>query len=984
MSETRSLVHRAAGPSAEAVTSFQSLSPGVYWRALRALSDGAGLEIEAGALLLLLAVPEAYGEAHTVELRPHPLERRVAPESYRHRLLVADFLAAFEPAHDGEAHRRAEMAEVSRRAEALQQELLAHQRNPSRLLGEITGEGGEPLDPSVGLPPAGAEQMALATLSAESAPQLLVTLQRQATNQHALAAAQANWIAEQTARISATLAQMAPFYAEQAAAALACCQAAVARSQNILAGVRTLGLFVGEGVEVQTLCQGEAATPDSPLTLFQRRLYLDEEMLIHVAEGGAGFEHLEELKAALADTEGGLLQRLIPAERGVVALCWRRHAKRYSDDPLVDAFHNAANRATFLLVRSGQNAYLVDSELGTHAARRLFPTCDEMERPFAGLDGERITLQDVRFTDALKAHDDAALFYRRLLILLWGLQERLGLFGKLPAGLGPSANFLDASFQGRFFRFVADDESNLLGDGRPSWRKFVAQKNAYLQSGSRLLCVWKTLLTPRTCPSVAEWGRSADTYHLRCQPVAPFSVEVVRRQGSALVVGCEVAGATTSLRAKNTKRSFAATVFFQHYDDWGELAYLCLDAVTPEELDAYLNDRSCRQDYLEHAQVLVAARDALRAEAALQAPLYASLAAALAEGGLGQGHEEVIARALRTWRAAHRGAIFPSPTEPGYRGAWQGLLNQIFALLQASTRYSTPVEALCAARGVTPLRLVSTGAGKLVLYATTPEADRDPALTPWPFVERWRLVARRSGAMGIEGGTRVALPACAAKESMLHQWPDAGTWSERRSPGGMSFEALQRLLGHLESGEAAAGLWLEGASRLGEALDALSRQVRAASKRHVRLPRIRTAVALVRLEAAASDYALLTLAFEALPALWWSTMPAERGPIEAWIRDQYQKPEAGLAHAAAGLSPRWELCPISALSAEGTLGEEVFACTSEMLEPLCPAAVDRAAGHLRLAGEARGVLVSGQAAVARLGGRVEELLDAAAVMRGAA
>nr|UGK56752.1 hypothetical protein [Escherichia coli] len=69
----------------------------------------------------------------------------------------------------------------------------------------------------------------------------------------------------------------------------------------------------------------------------------------------------------------------------------------------------------------------MESHLG---ASRLFPSEDEQQGHFRGFDGTTIKFEDVAYTDRLKAHDLMALHYRRLLIMLFGLDQRLALFGQ--------------------------------------------------------------------------------------------------------------------------------------------------------------------------------------------------------------------------------------------------------------------------------------------------------------------------------------------------------------------------------------------------------------------------------------------------------------------------------------------------------------------------------------------------------------------------
>lgn len=98
------------------------------------------------------------------------------------------------------------------------------------------------------------------------------------------------------------------------------------------------------------------------------------------------------------------------------------------------------------MVRNGQNIKQIYSPVESHlGASRLFPSEDEQQGHFRGFDGTTIKFEDVAYTDRLKAHDLMALHYRRLLIMLFGLDQRLALFGQFYPQ-HEKANFLNLSF----------------------------------------------------------------------------------------------------------------------------------------------------------------------------------------------------------------------------------------------------------------------------------------------------------------------------------------------------------------------------------------------------------------------------------------------------------------------------------------------------------------------------------------------------------
>ena len=64
-------------------------------------------------------------------------------------------------------------------------------------------------------------------------------------------------------------------------------------------------------------------------------------------------------------------------------------------------------------------------------------------------------------------------------------------------------NLLSLDVQQECFRFVTDDES-LLGDPRPPFRDWVESHNTRVQSGSRVLCRWRSLIDRSTASGLLQ------------------------------------------------------------------------------------------------------------------------------------------------------------------------------------------------------------------------------------------------------------------------------------------------------------------------------------------------------------------------------------------------------------------------------------------------------------------------------------------------
>ncbi|MCP1674333.1 hypothetical protein J2T57_001435 [Natronocella acetinitrilica] len=758
----------------------QMLEPGSYWRSKVALApiDPGHREIAAGTVLLLARIDYFEGLPHTITLAAHPLWGK-APDL---PFLTDAFLDCFEPAPDGEAVRAREMASLQEEITALQQEMLRGQHDPAVMAPAIAaalrteaaakgaspedgkgaspedGKGASPED-GKGASPEDGKAPAQATLPAQAHDHAvrqvrgaahrdlggllasrpddgdLAALREAVNHQAVIARAKADWIKARTEAIAEKLATMSGFFSEQAAAALARTSDARASAESLLEGLASLDLYTGKCVHTTRLASGAAAGADEPLTLMQRKLFIDEELAawMDVAEDfDAG--SIAAFDQRLAE-EPGLRDQLLPAPRCVVSCAIRRRDLDYGD-PFASVARNAANARVFLLVRNGENLYRVTSESPSHeAAARLFPTHDEHARIFRGIDGSRIGLNDVRFTRANRRSASLSLHYQRFLILLCGLDHREHLFGRFYPE-AEAGQFLRLDFQARYFRFVADDESDrLLGDAHPSVEEYIAGCNAGVQSGSRVFCYYPDLLTPENAPACARYvsGERSVALDVLASPARTVGLHVVSRHQGRFCIKVPVV--RTRWREEGAQTTFNARVSLPEPPGAGLGAgYLGLDQASAPMLRHYIENRSARTAHTAYIRLFKHALAALEADARAEADSRACLARAAREAGLGTEAAlvEHVDAAIRAWRVANRGA--PLPDACALR-ALAPILDQVYTLSHAAS-LAERIETAADGAGLTVLRLAVTGKGQIALYHTLEPDPRVAALYPWRWVGR--------------------------------------------------------------------------------------------------------------------------------------------------------------------------------------------------------------------------------------------------------
>ena len=784
----------------ERVARSQALEPGVYWRAIKDVeirdpdSDFRGWDVESGTVLLLADIEWCDGSPHTAVLRAHP---RWGDSTMK--LLINDFVTSFVPAPDGPAVRAQEMAEIQGEIAALQQEINDGQRDPSIVVPAIE-DGIKRWEKEQARKSRGEKRPARRALTASlagpgsfSLPNVIgrqvsagdvSALAHVAERQGKLAELKMEWIQKRTGQISEKVKALVPFYSECAGVALARTSAVRKQYEAIRKGLESLDLYTGKGVEVHAIKKGKGATGEEPLTLMQRKLFMGEE-LAAFADVDAKFDYrrIEAFDKALEEFPA-LVSQIFPTPRCVVSMAVRRDPVDYGDR-VMNFTLNRINESAFLLVRDGENIYRVHSTVQSHElAERLFPTKNEFDELFRGIDGMSINFQDVRFTDRAARSDNLALHYKRFLILLCGLDHRLRLFGAFYPE-AEALSFISIGFQESHMRFLADDDrGSLLGDGAAGIDEWIADKNSYLRSGSRVACFYGDLLTERTAPSCrkAVYVRGHYEVERPANPKSSGGIHVVYRDGRDLCVGVPVVHAAAEYREMR-RPEFTARVNLRAYKEAKEEAYgyLCLDAVTADELDRYIYDRESRVGHVGYIRLFKLASAALRKEEHAEEASRAYLKESAVQAGIAvaEAADLAVAEAVRAWRCANGGKALPGLDD---KAGLDVLLNQIYARARQADRFIHDAERLASEKDVVPLKLVLTGRNRLALYAEVPVSERDESLGMWGWVKRVALEVRATKLSDISERLVWLDETTNAGEMEIHRWDGYEKWVNATGP----------------------------------------------------------------------------------------------------------------------------------------------------------------------------------------------------------
>ena len=779
---------------------FQSLNPGQYWRAKCDLEDRG---IHEGWVYLIEKIKDVDNDAHTIVLRAHP-DEIAAQSRLERRFLVDEFVANFEHEPDGEAVRQSELARIQGEIDEKQREIVDAQTNPELIDSYVQkrlaedaeqDENGEQAEDAAGEEIGGAlmknEDAVGAPMSSEMSvsqafsqgitEQSLADMKSQARRQQRVAEIQAEWVQDRTKEISDKLNQMAPYYKEKAAAAVAATQDVRQGVARIQRGLETLDLYVGDDVGVQTLASGKSAPSNEPLTLTQRKLYVQEELSVWVdVDEEFDINSLESFFHALTehDNRQQLIDQIFPAPRCVVAIATRRTSKNYGD-PVVNWMMNERNRECFLLIRDGENLHLVSSPVESHQkAERLFPTRDEQDRIFQGWDGSEVTFNDLSYTDKLDKHEMHALHYRRLLVLLAGLDHRMKLMGDFYPE-EPSLDFMTLDFQNRHFRFIHDDTGGdqTIEADHESLHDWITRMNSYLQPGSRVIAAWPDFMNEDNAPNAFQFDRVADRFVMWFTPVEPTSIEVVRKQHDKMIARIRLSGITYW---SGNERDFRTPVDLTHGRSVRS-NFLVLDAVSPEDLRFYIHHRRARQHHLRYMEVFKRALAALEAERESEAPIRNVLASKVVERtSVSEEHvKPLIDTAVRLWRCRRRGEMLPDSAETN---EGRKVLSELEAIVWVALELEKDdarrqAEDIASELGVTPLRLNVTGTGKAVLYTTPTPDERDDRLEPDCWVKAIQLGSTKKGWRPRKQTVALLTSTCTS-ELVQAQWQKAPEWCD--------------------------------------------------------------------------------------------------------------------------------------------------------------------------------------------------------------
>ena len=765
--------------------------PGSYWR----LREGFGgrhdercqaSSMDAGTVLMLEEIKLADGSHHAYVFAPHPGWDK--NQQVKQTFHADDLYLYWEPATDGEAVRAAELQALLVQMEETKAQMLAPPPDAvpaGQLAHDPSATTGEP-------------GQALATKSTIDA------MEAHVARVQADAEARSTWITKQSNVLARQGGAMARFHGERAAAALARANAQLDGVKGILQTVANLKLYTGDGVDILLLRDGEPAAPDARITVYQELLALDEETLILLDAGGLDHTKVEALADAVADPD--LVNRMIPADRGMVLCRFRAGYKEFfkSDDVAAVIANERMNRESQLprlLVRDGDKLWLVSIDGVLDGLEQLLPSKAEQDGYFSeerwGREPRRITREDIGYADAQRRQMGRLDQYGKVMIALWGLYDR----GEILAGsdIPQFSNWLDPDFQTRWMTLVSFD--SMIAVARPDFRQWQATHNAALASGAWVAVNLWQALSHRFAPGAyGKSGYSEDRRPIYSPALPQGGQELIARTRSdAGGIYVEVPMRYDGYGDGDRDRIRQVKLYLLERCKSGaereNYGFLVLDRVRSADLDYYLGSRTQRRAYGKYIALFRAARTWATERDANEAALRDALTAAVREAGLPHDPDALdgqLTEALAIARTARRSAEIPPEGTPAWKAYWKGALATLHATLTSHDERVKALEDWAAKHGREPLRLALSGRDRWLAYLAPTEAEALATISGRiAHAAKAVVLFNSDGAqVEVEG---MALLRSQRGEQVVHDWPGAAEWLGRTPAHTLSLDQVRKL-----------------------------------------------------------------------------------------------------------------------------------------------------------------------------------------------
>ena len=363
--------------------------------------------------------------------------------------------------------------------------------------------------------------------------------------------------------------------------------------------ISMIELYCGIEEEVKTITAGESASIDTKISIRQKILFMDEECTVSDVYGhlkdGFDYNNIDDFCAWLKNSHNR--DQVIPEQKAIVVLKPRRYNKDYKN-PYDNEVLNRYNRESYILIRNGENLYLIFTE-NFYIYDTVFPSKDVAKKLF-----EKISTQD--FHKKFGEIDYRSILERAkaFAIFIQGVLDRTTLLHPIKE----NSNYFTGNAN---VEFIYDDD-NILSDGRLRYREWVREINKEIKVGSRIVFNEQQFLT--------DYGSTTDYYeecfkkYYREFPNIPedgiYEVSEIitdKYYGERICFKYKPGGQYWSFTEGYKERTTAVTFCARRNDDW----IINYDQLELNDVDYYLNSRIDRPSYNNFIPLLKTVRQQL-------------------------------------------------------------------------------------------------------------------------------------------------------------------------------------------------------------------------------------------------------------------------------------------------------------------------------------------------------------------------------------
>lgn len=348
--------------------------------------------------------------------------------------------------------------------------------------------------------------------------------------------------------------------------------------QNIQRVISVLNVYTRSTVEFNLVCNGDPAGSDVPISIRQRILYMDEEFVLNAKDAlDIDYRSKDEFFRWLKeDPEARNI--ILPDAKCVVCMKPRRYKRNYSSNYYENEILNRWNFHTFILVRNGDNVWAAESD-NFCIYDSAIPKRSQLEEL------ERKYIENPSWGGALKKEYEN-INYRAVLYAMFiqGIADNTTMFN-------PIDNKVNV-LRGENVEFIYDDD-NLLGSGIKEWPEFLRSINSIIRRGSRVVYIGG-----KGGYFSDQRYNESDMFHPDFPSSGIYNVEpdptygITERMSFLYLPGDEIFK-RGSWREDWRYEKRSKRLRWIYYND----SIINYDALSLEDLNRYLNDRTQRKYY---------------------------------------------------------------------------------------------------------------------------------------------------------------------------------------------------------------------------------------------------------------------------------------------------------------------------------------------------------------------------------------------------